>query len=958
MDRPKDRPKTHWITTWLLGLTLAVVATAPYVPVLLWGRPGLGHDLQFHHAHLQDFMQSLQEGVLYPRWAAAMNSGYGAPTFLFYPPLPYYLAASASWITGDLATGFFLAAAALSVFGSACLYRLIRRTTGPAGAWIGAALFAWMPYALLDMYHRFAWAEFNALMWLPAVVLALLVYIDRPGGRRLVALVAVFSALASSHLVTCLTAGPFLLALVAYEALGRRSWRMLLAPVLPAVLALLVVAGFLLPVFLEQKGVHLDHITTSRHGQYGRNFLFHDEVAAGFTHSFFKPTVAWAALSQTLILIGAGLALAWRRRLLGLGAFVLAAGLLHAFLTTVLSEPVWRILPLLGTIQFPWRLTGALGLLAAWLTGLAWDRGLRPRLGFSPAVLMLVVPILAALSLSAREIHTTYHPDEDWMVDQRARMLQSSVLAREYIPADVELGNLLRFTGYDPDRRTVEIRGQARFTWSRWEPHERRAHVQVGTAGAEVVFPIFRFPGWSIRVDGQDAEPEAANALRLIEMRLPPGDHDLVIQHRPTAPRTIGLWLGLVGILLTAGAGVFTRGRGARAVPAARPYFTGRRGAVFVVPVVVLLALPLVFPVPYEPPHVVLLTAPGLRADHAHFNGYQRPTTKNLDFLALTEGVRFRRAYTPVPDTARIAETMLVDSGLLARLRARGYTLGAFLGEDLPAASPSLARAFPEARVPRRPRTPAAEVVARAMLWVRQHQDQPLFLWIHLAETRGPFRPGPERIFTSGPGPRLPLEALPPAMRVRGPDGPIITDMAVYRDLYDEAVVDVDQNLGRFINDLYKLGLYDRALILFAGLTGFDLGDGPTPLVAGGSLIEGQTAVMLVAKFPANRHMGCVVNSDPVSLQQLVPTIDGWLEPGEIPARSLERTILGEKNDAGVEVQLPDASERVRVFPGFKVRWKSDAPPSLWKWLPWPPWEEPWQGPVPEEARRWLEPDR
>ena len=276
-------PRTSHFRTWLLGLSLAAVAAAPYVPVLLWGRPGLGHDLQFHHAHLQDFVRSLEEGVFYPRWAAAMNSGYGAPTFLFYPPLPYYLAAGAARITGDLMTGFFLAAALLSVFSSACLYRLIRRQAGPAGAWLGAAIFAWMPYALLAIYHRFAWAEFNAVMWLPPVLLALTAFLDRPGGRRLVALVVALSALAASHLLTCLTAGPLLLGLVVYEALRRRSWRTLLAPVLPAALALLVVAGFLLPVFLEQNHVHLDHVTTSRHGQYGRNFLFHDEVAAGYT---------------------------------------------------------------------------------------------------------------------------------------------------------------------------------------------------------------------------------------------------------------------------------------------------------------------------------------------------------------------------------------------------------------------------------------------------------------------------------------------------------------------------------------------------------------------------------------------------------------------------------------------------------------------------------------------------
>ena len=82
-----------------------------------------------------------------------------------------------------------------------------------------------------------------------------------------------------------------------------------------------------------------------------------------------------------------------------------------------------------------------------------------------------------------------------------------------------------------------------------------------------------------------------------------------MIEHLATAPRRIGLWLGLAGILLTAGAGVLTRRRDARTGAAPRAFFTGRRGAVLVASGIVLLLLPIVFPLPYEQPHVVLLTA-------------------------------------------------------------------------------------------------------------------------------------------------------------------------------------------------------------------------------------------------------------------------------------------------------------------------------------------------------------
>ncbi|MDJ0636402.1 MAG: hypothetical protein QNJ34_24710 [Xenococcaceae cyanobacterium MO_188.B29] len=48
-------------------------------------------DMRWHITWLQHFSKQLAEGILYPRWLAGTNYGYGSPTFVFYPPLVYYL---------------------------------------------------------------------------------------------------------------------------------------------------------------------------------------------------------------------------------------------------------------------------------------------------------------------------------------------------------------------------------------------------------------------------------------------------------------------------------------------------------------------------------------------------------------------------------------------------------------------------------------------------------------------------------------------------------------------------------------------------------------------------------------------------------------------------------------------------------------------------------------------------
>ncbi|MBN2489715.1 MAG: sulfatase-like hydrolase/transferase [Planctomycetes bacterium] len=921
------------VRSLVASLLLLAVALVPCAPLIVAGRPGVGHDHGFHHAHAVSFRQGLAEGVLYPRWAAAMNGGLGAPTFLFHSPLPYYLAAAGAGITGDTNRGFLLAAAALSVFAAASLYRLVRRDAGRPGALVAAAAFSWMPYALLDLYHRFAWAEFTALMWLPFVLLAARRLLECPRPRHALALWLGLAALAASHLATAILCGPFLAAWIGYEALRRRQPRPFFHAAAVTLLAALLLGAFLLPVLLERQLVHLDSIAASRHGQYGRDFLWQDEVAAGFSPDSFKPTVALAAAAQLLALAGAGMALLLRRRMTGGAAFLLAAGLAHLYLCTALSEPVWRVLPALDLFRLPWRTLGVVGLIAAWLLGRAADRVLPPRGRPGPALLCVLVPLLALAGISARQIHDAYPPGTE-----RRRPLRESVPTLDYLPREVPLGHLLELAPYDPGRRLVEARGEVALDWVQWTPHRRRARVTAGAEGATLVLPIFRYPGWTLHLDRSPVALARRNALDLIEFHVPPGRHALTVEHVPTAPRRIGLWITFAAAVLGAAFCLAVRGRPA---PPPAPLFAGRRRLLVFGAGAALLVLPVLFPAPYRPPHVVVITAPGLRADHAGFNGYERPTTRNLDFLALFEGVRFRRAYTPVPEAGAAAERLFAASGLLARLAETGYAVGAVLGEDLLRERPALARGFVDATRPDEGRLSGAEVVARASAWVRKHRERPLFLWIHLAEPGGPFVAGPERLFRSPPGRRIDAQAIPEPMRVTDPAGHVLTDLAAYRDLYDEVLVGTDRVIGRFVNDLYRLDLYDRSLIAVAGLSGVDLGDGPQPLTPAGSLHETETAVLLVVKFPGNRYMGSAVDTTPVSVEQLAPTVEEFLRPGGRAPRSRGRVVEGDLPPPEITVRLPDGSAVERVFETFKVRWRGHDAPEVLSWEPGPPWETP-----------------
>ena len=79
----------------VVGVSLAIIA-----PALIYGVPA-NKDLLNHFRFALPFYDSLSSGHLYPGWLAESNSGYGDPSFRFYPPALYYLLTLAKSVTGS-----------------------------------------------------------------------------------------------------------------------------------------------------------------------------------------------------------------------------------------------------------------------------------------------------------------------------------------------------------------------------------------------------------------------------------------------------------------------------------------------------------------------------------------------------------------------------------------------------------------------------------------------------------------------------------------------------------------------------------------------------------------------------------------------------------------------------------------------------------------------------------------
>src|SRR5438045_8189570 len=230
--------------------------------------------------------------------------------------------------------------------------------------------------------------------------------------------------------------------------------------------------------------------------------------------------------------------------------------------------------------------------------------------------------------------------------------------------------------------------------------------------------------------------------------------------------------------------------------------------------VVSLLVLVLPAPAAGNPsPNVVVITIDTLRADHLGCYGDQQIRTPNIDSLA-ADGVRFERAYTPVPVTLP-AHTVLFTgtypllSGihdfsanklsptqptLASVLKEQGYITAAVLGSAVLDSRFGLNRGFDfyydhfdfnrlqESNLDEMER-PGNVVADNALDWLAKIADKKFFLWMHLYDPHFPYRP---------PSPYS----------------------EQYRDRqYDSDIAFADAQVGRLLELLKEKQLYHNTLI-------------------------------------------------------------------------------------------------------------------------------------------------
>jgi len=594
--------RTHADAGLILALVLAVFA---YLPLL--ADPGLvntraGGDSPFLLVRLHQMTVALRDGVFPVRWMPDAAYGLGYPFFNFYAPLPYYLASGLYF----LGLGFIGALKATQVIGfivaSIAMYQLARElwTSRPAGL-LASLAYTYAPFHLANIYVRGdSLGEFWAFAFYPLIFLAIRRVRTHPTLAGVAGLALSYAGLILSHNISAMIFTPFMLLYAVFCAGVRETRRQVyrytgtqvsLSPRLPVYLCTypsLILTGLLLglvlsawywaPALAERGAVQLEQNLTG-YFFYGEHFRTKNLVQTSvlFNYTISRNNTPFALGLVQAIGIGLGLfsiSTYWlhRRRIAPEVAAIVVILFLAVVLITPLSRPVWDHVPLLAFAQFPWRILSVVAFAGSLITG-AMIRFQISKFNFQIrdlgwvvwSLAILVGAILAASVLLPLPVD--YLPVTDADVSPERLALYElftgnigSTVRAEYLPHAVNPRPLTSPFLLAPERTAQPVVLGGRLANA--EQVERRSarqrwRIAVASTEARLAFPLFAFPGWVARIDGQPAPSQPADGLGYLTTAVPQGEHIVDLELTRTPVRLAGEILGLVTwlVLLAALAG-------------------------------------------------------------------------------------------------------------------------------------------------------------------------------------------------------------------------------------------------------------------------------------------------------------------------------------------------------------------------------------------------------------------
>jgi hypothetical protein len=527
----------------LLPLLLVMAASlAVILPFFFFGSPS-GHDFEFHVNSWMEVLGQWKLGIIYPRWAALAQYGYGEARFVFYPPVSWTLGAALGALLPWKAVPGAYVWLGLTLSGCS-MFLLARNWLGRRDAMFAAALYAANPYFVVIVYWRSAFAELLAGALMPLLLLYVL-RSDDENTNAVVPLALIVAAAWLTNIPAAVMLNYSLVLLAVILAFLERSPRVLLQGAIAVLFGAALAAFFLIPAAYEQRWVNIAEVL-SPGVRPQDNFLF--VKLADVDHNRFNLLVSVLASTETILLaIAAFLSRTWRSRQPRVWWMLVGWALFATLLNFSFTAWFWNHLPELRYLQLPWRWLLCLNVALALLATLASRRWL-----------VRVLICLVMLAVVVFVWHRIQAPWWETSADFREMLEHQQSGAGyegtdEYVPIGAdpyEIKQDAPRVAQDDSDTPNQIQQLQIQQWNA----ESKMFTTVLTQPGELVLRLFNYPAWRVEVNGQAVVTSTQDVTGQILIPVAAGENRVRIVFTRTWDRTLG---GLISVVTALSLGVF-----------------------------------------------------------------------------------------------------------------------------------------------------------------------------------------------------------------------------------------------------------------------------------------------------------------------------------------------------------------------------------------------------------------
>jgi hypothetical protein len=547
---------------WLV-VALSVFAWGPLLtPAYFFN----AHDAKHSVFFLVEFDQTFRDGYLWPRWSPDFSFGYGYPLFNLYAPLSFY-GAQVLVLTGFGFTAAIKIMYILATIGAGLsMYGFVRRLYGTDAGLLAAVVYMYVPFHLVEIFVRSAYAEFVALAVIPLLFWAFTELVSSPSPRRVALAALAYGALALTHHTTFFTYTPLLMIyiiflLLVWAGFGPKPFvsRALSAGAAGA-LGVGLAGIYLIPLVAELRFVKVEQWTSGSY-DYLQHFVYFSQLLSpewGFGYAGagllddFSFQIGIVALSLFSFVVVLSLSHRYPHR--NIAFFFIVLTMAAILMMSTAAESIWQVLPIAALVQFPWRLLTVSAFCIAVVSGplVASVRSIElipaalslrnPDPAAAKIYLLSLVVILASFAFT-RPQYTEIPAwaetplavinwdrasiaDRVGMVAVTEEQPHTSPMEQQYLA-----GEPLTTAGIIAGRGTVEI------------VHHGGGSDEISVSAAEPVtvqFYTYDYPGWQVTLNGRPIAYRPEPPFGLITVDVPAGEHTLRLQMGRTLPRTVG----------------------------------------------------------------------------------------------------------------------------------------------------------------------------------------------------------------------------------------------------------------------------------------------------------------------------------------------------------------------------------------------------------------------------------